>query len=113
MLARHCNIPSLVTWKPGRGAAAEAEADAVATGGCVLCQNPDFLRDGFGERTMIICDQCEREFHVGCLARTGRAHLSELPEGAARQPCWPRVACVPCLLSCMQRSSWWSVGSWL
>ena len=77
-MARHCNDPLAF----GRGAAAEAEADAVATGGCVLCQNPDFLRDGFGERTMIICDQCEREFHVGCLARTGRAHLSELPEGA-------------------------------
>jgi len=68
-----------------REGAAEDEVDtAVAVGGCVLCQSPDFLRDGFGERTMIICDQCEREFHVGCLARTGRAHLSELPEGAPR-----------------------------
>jgi hypothetical protein len=69
----------------GRAGAAQAVADAAAAaGGCVLCQSPDFLRDGFGPRTMIICDQCEREFHVGCLASTGRAHLSELPEGAAR-----------------------------
>jgi len=69
----------------GRAGAAAAAADAAAAaGGCVLCQSPDFLRDGFGPRTMIICDQCEREFHVGCLASTGRAHLSELPEGAAR-----------------------------
>ena len=51
-------------------------------GGCVLCDSPDFQRGGFGERTMIICDQCEREFHIGCLAEAGRAHLTALPEGA-------------------------------
>lgn len=50
-------------------------------GGCVLCASPEFERDGFGDRTVIICDQCEREFHVGCLRSSGRADLHELPEG--------------------------------
>lgn len=73
--------------------------DAALVGGCVLCDNPDFLRGGFGERTMIICDQCEREFHIGCLAQHNRAHLTELPEGKRLppdlcstifpHPCWP------------------------
>lgn len=55
--------------------------DGALHGGCVLCSSPDFLRGGFGERTMIICDQCEREFHIGCLAQHDRAHLTELPQG--------------------------------
>lgn len=55
--------------------------EAANQGGCVLCNSPDFLRGGFGERTMIICDQCEREFHIGCLAQHGRAQLTELPDG--------------------------------
>lgn len=29
----------------------------------------------------MICDQCEREFHVGCLRDAGRARLSALPDG--------------------------------
>lgn len=51
-------------------------------GGCTLCSSPDFERDGFGARTMIICDQCEREFHVGCLKDAGKCELESLPEGA-------------------------------
>jgi PHD-finger len=50
-------------------------------GGCILCTQPDFQRVGFGPRTVILCDQCEREFHVGCLHATGRAQLTELPDG--------------------------------
>jgi hypothetical protein len=46
--------------------------------GCVLCREPDFLRGAFGERTIMICDTCEREFHVGCLRSTGRADLKEV-----------------------------------
>ena len=60
----------------------EIIADAGMAGGCVLCDSPDFQRGGFGDRTMIICDQCEREFHIGCLAEHGRAQLTELPAGA-------------------------------
>lgn len=57
-----------------------SELDKMA-GGCVLCSRPDFQRDGFGPNTMIICDQCEREWHVGCLEAADRCHLTELPEG--------------------------------
>lgn len=46
--------------------------------GCVLCHEPDFLRGAFGDRTIIICDTCEREFHVGCLREQGRADLKEV-----------------------------------
>lgn len=50
-------------------------------GGCTLCGSPDFLRGAFGERTMLLCDQCEREFHVGCLRSSGRCELDVIPEG--------------------------------
>jgi len=49
-------------------------------GGCVLCFDPEFQRD-FGPRTMMLCDQCEREFHVGCMSAAGMATLEGLPEG--------------------------------
>jgi hypothetical protein len=59
----------------------------VVAGGCTLCGSPDFERGGFGARTMIICDQCEREFHIGCLKAAGRCDLDKLPEGAAGSRC--------------------------
>jgi hypothetical protein len=48
--------------------------------GCVLCHKTDFKVGAFGERTIMICDTCEREFHVGCLNESGRAHLTEVRE---------------------------------
>ncbi|KAJ6403366.1 hypothetical protein OIU84_015297 [Salix udensis] len=53
----------------------EAEA-----GGCVFCRGHDFERT-FGPRTVIICDQCEKEFHVGCLKEHEMQDLKELPKG--------------------------------
>ncbi|KAK9153847.1 hypothetical protein Sjap_001327 [Stephania japonica] len=50
-------------------------------GGCSLCRCPGFSKSGFGPRTIIICDQCEREFHVGCLKDQKMASLRELPAG--------------------------------
>ncbi|XP_057742416.1 increased DNA methylation 1-like [Arachis stenosperma] len=50
-------------------------------GGCVLCGGSDFSRSGFGPRTIIFCDQCEKEYHVGCLRDHKMAFLKELPEG--------------------------------
>ncbi|XP_027365293.1 uncharacterized protein LOC113872165 [Abrus precatorius] len=50
-------------------------------GGCILCRASDFSRSGFGPRTIIICDQCEKEYHVGCLSDHKMAYLKELPEG--------------------------------
>lgn len=64
--------------------AAAEEAGA----GCVLCGTTDFLRGAFGERTMLLCDQCEREFHVGCLRSSGRCVLESIPEGADGSVHW-------------------------
>ncbi|CAI8602516.1 unnamed protein product [Vicia faba] len=50
-------------------------------GGCALCRGSDFSKSGFGPRTIIICDQCEKEYHVGCLRDHKMAYLKELPEG--------------------------------
>ncbi|XP_044505986.1 uncharacterized protein LOC123225790 [Mangifera indica] len=50
-------------------------------GGCVLCRGRDFCKSRFGRRTVILCDQCEREYHVGCLKDHGMDDLKELPKG--------------------------------
>ena len=50
-------------------------------GGCVLCDEKNFQRNGFTDLTVILCDQCEREFHVGCLRQHMNINLEELPEG--------------------------------
>ncbi|PIA54925.1 hypothetical protein AQUCO_00901080v1 [Aquilegia coerulea] len=50
-------------------------------GGCVLCRHHSFSTSGFGPSTVILCDQCEKEYHVGCLKDHKMADLKELPEG--------------------------------
>ena len=50
-------------------------------GGCVLCDEKNFQRNGFTDLTVILCDQCEREFHVGCLREHMSINLEEIPEG--------------------------------
>lgn len=47
---------------------------------CVLCRDQDFSKSGFGPRTVIICDQCEKEYHVGCLKEHNIDDLQELPK---------------------------------
>ncbi|GAV58912.1 PHD domain-containing protein [Cephalotus follicularis] len=49
--------------------------------GCVLCRAYDFSKSGFNPRTILLCDQCEREYHVGCLKTFKMADLKELPKG--------------------------------
>ncbi|KAI9107228.1 hypothetical protein K1719_021837 [Acacia pycnantha] len=49
--------------------------------GCALCRGYDFSKSGFGPRTIILCDQCEKEYHVGCLRDHKMQYLKELPEG--------------------------------
>eukprot|EP00798_Chlamydomonas_sp_ICE-L_P021733 gene21732-28755_t len=61
------------------------ELDSLASS-CSICyqtdfDKADFDKDGFSERTVILCDQCEREFHVGCLHSSNRCSLSEVPQG--------------------------------
>ncbi|KMT06448.1 hypothetical protein BVRB_7g161170 [Beta vulgaris subsp. vulgaris] len=48
---------------------------------CILCREYDFCKSGFGPRTIILCDQCEKEYHVGCLKDHSMADLTELPDG--------------------------------
>ncbi|KAE8711386.1 cyclin-dependent kinases regulatory subunit 1-like [Hibiscus syriacus] len=55
----------------------EAEVPSV----CVLCRGRTFSKSGFGPRTVILCDQCEREYHVGCLRDHNMDDLKELPKG--------------------------------
>jgi len=66
-----------------RGGVPENELDdsAEILGGCCICNETDFTRDGFDDRTIIICDQCELEHHVGCLRKTGKCDLKAIPEG--------------------------------
>ncbi|KAL0418260.1 UNVERIFIED_CONTAM: Increased DNA methylation 1 [Sesamum radiatum] len=40
----------------------------------------DFCKKGFSARTIIICDQCEKEYHVGCLKEHNIDDLKRLPE---------------------------------
>ncbi|OIT28046.1 PREDICTED: uncharacterized protein LOC109213128 [Nicotiana attenuata] len=47
---------------------------------CVLCRSQDFSKSGFDARTVIICDQCEKEYHVGCLKEHNIDDLQELPK---------------------------------
>ncbi|XP_059430609.1 uncharacterized protein LOC132164188 [Corylus avellana] len=49
-------------------------------GGCALCRGHDFSKS-FGPRTVIFCDQCEKEYHVGCLKDHNMEDLKELPKG--------------------------------
>ncbi|KAL3531841.1 hypothetical protein ACH5RR_005362 [Cinchona calisaya] len=48
-------------------------------GGCVVCRAPDFSISKFDDRTVLLCDQCEKEYHVGCLRLRGLCDLKELP----------------------------------
>ncbi|CAA0840148.1 Acyl-CoA N-acyltransferase with RING/FYVE/PHD-type zinc finger domain [Striga hermonthica] len=50
-------------------------------GGCAICRGHDFSNSEFSDRTVIICDQCEKEHHISCLKEQGIANLEELPEG--------------------------------
>ncbi|CAL2264717.1 unnamed protein product [Prunus armeniaca] len=46
-----------------------------------LCRGHEFSGSDFGPGTVILCDQCEKEFHVGCLKDNGIEDLKEIPKG--------------------------------
>ncbi|XP_023745932.1 increased DNA methylation 1 [Lactuca sativa] len=48
---------------------------------CCICRAYDFTTEGFDDRTVIVCDQCEREYHVKCLREHKKMYLKELPSG--------------------------------
>ncbi|GKD90447.1 zinc finger, RING/FYVE/PHD-type, acyl-CoA N-acyltransferase, Jas TPL-binding domain protein [Tanacetum coccineum] len=41
----------------------------------------DFSKNVFNDRTVIVCDQCEKEYHIGCLREHSMADLQALPKG--------------------------------
>ncbi|XP_019235924.1 PREDICTED: uncharacterized protein LOC109216239 isoform X1 [Nicotiana attenuata] len=76
---------------PGRKTAGDAgpimirltrvvKASEYEGGGCVVCRTPDFSVAKFDDRTVMLCDQCEKEYHVGCLRESGLCDLKELPK---------------------------------
>lgn len=54
---------------------------AVSETECFLCRRCQYSDSGFGPYTVIFCDQCEREYHIGCLKDHGMDDLKELPAG--------------------------------
>ncbi|XP_059647009.1 uncharacterized protein LOC132293506 isoform X2 [Cornus florida] len=56
------------------------KAPEAEIGGCVVCRAHDFSVAKFDERTVMLCDQCEKEYHVGCLRDSGLCDLKELPK---------------------------------
>ncbi|KAL5056157.1 hypothetical protein RYX36_036839 [Vicia faba] len=52
----------------------------VVEGGCQLCREDDFELVDFGPRTVIICDQCNKEYHIGCLKDHKIVNLEKLPK---------------------------------
>lgn len=48
---------------------------------CAICRAYDFNENGFDDRTVIVCDQCEKEYHIGCLREQKIDDLKELPAG--------------------------------
>lgn len=41
----------------------------------VECRCHDFSKKVFNDRTVIVCDQCEKEYHIGCLRENNMADL--------------------------------------
>ncbi|CAM8958152.1 unnamed protein product [Rhodiola kirilowii] len=56
----------------------EMVEDGVA---CALCSACDYSKSGFDPRTIIICDQCQKGYHVSCLKKHIIADLKGEPEG--------------------------------
>ncbi|KAL0416005.1 UNVERIFIED_CONTAM: hypothetical protein Slati_3432400, partial [Sesamum latifolium] len=49
-------------------------------GGCAICRHHDFCKSRFTGRTIIICDQCEKEYHIGYLKEQNIVDLKRLLE---------------------------------
>lgn len=77
MLPRSRHQTPLVSSAPCRLKDLKDDSDALAAS-CIMCLQSDFDKDGFSDRTVIICDQCEREYHVGCLRKVGACMVDVL-----------------------------------
>ena len=61
---------------------AQLQCDVIALSTSLSCVRTCVAQEenGFGPRTMLICEQCEREFHIGCLAEHNNISLTAVPE---------------------------------
>ncbi|KAJ4778440.1 Acyl-CoA N-acyltransferase with RING/FYVE/PHD-type zinc finger protein [Rhynchospora pubera] len=57
-----------------------AIAPETSVGGCVLCKVPGFCATEFNDETMLLCDQCDKEYHIGCLRKNNIADFKKLPD---------------------------------
>ncbi|KAL7175247.1 hypothetical protein ACSBR2_028952 [Camellia fascicularis] len=57
------------------------ETTETDVGGCALCRGHGFSKSVFGPQTVILYDQCEKEYHIGCLKEHKMDDLQELPKG--------------------------------
>ncbi|XVE76335.1 hypothetical protein DITRI_Ditri12bG0163800 [Diplodiscus trichospermus] len=58
------------------------KAPVFEIGGCAICRGYNFNSSTtLDDRTVFLCDQCEKEFHVGCLRDSGLCDLKEIPKG--------------------------------
>ncbi|XP_020579575.1 uncharacterized protein LOC110024132 [Phalaenopsis equestris] len=50
---------------------------------CHICSSSEFNPDTekFSDKTMLYCDQCEHEYHVGCMRKGGWKNLQSCPTG--------------------------------
>jgi N-acetylglutamate synthase-like GNAT family acetyltransferase len=71
-----------LTEKDERGRPIRLLQAPVSVGGCAICKKWNLSKSGFVDgMTMLVCDQCGREYHVSCLKDKGVHDLNELPEG--------------------------------
>lgn len=48
---------------------------------CQVCRKPDFTREGFDDNTILLCDHCNAQYHVGCHRHRFNSEITELPSG--------------------------------
>jgi N-acetylglutamate synthase-like GNAT family acetyltransferase len=71
-----------MTEKDERGRFIRHLQASVSVGGCAICKKWNLSKSSFVDgMTMLVCDQCGREYHVSCLKDKGVEDLNELPEG--------------------------------
>ncbi|XP_066391560.1 increased DNA methylation 1-like [Miscanthus floridulus] len=69
---------------------------------CGVCGGSDFDHDttaGFTDKTIVYCEQCEREYHVGCVRRRGPEEEESAAEWCRRleeQGHWPWLCSPEC-----------------
>ena len=86
-MAHDCEVTSRPHCRAAYHRASQAKSrsqNVEKVGGCVFCNSTHFTPSTEGrwdEQTAVLCSQCEREHHVGCLRKHRGIHLNEEPPG--------------------------------